>query len=351
MSSLKLVNLKKCYGNVEVLHGIDLNVEPGEFIVVVGPSGCGKSSLLRMVAGLEHVTSGEIYISERLVNQVEPKARDIAMVFQNYALYPHMTVYKNMAYGLRMRRYSKEEIKERVLKAATLLQLTPLLERRPSELSGGQRQRVAMGRAIVRNPVIFLFDEPLSNLDTKLRSEMRLELKKLQQRLNITCLYVTHDQTEAMTMADRIVILNRGSVEQVGTPHDVYHFPKTKFVAGFMGNTVMNFIEPTSRVNANYLNNKTEIALPLSNEVKDKEISIGIRPEDVVIDELAGVKFTVDMVEALGPDSLLHGYLSDEQRFTVRCNSERKVKVGDHLALQIDEKKVHVFDKQTGGRL
>ena len=242
MSSLQLNNVKKTYEETQILHGINLQVDPGEFIVVVGASGCGKSSLLRMVAGLETVSEGEIYIADKLVNQVEPKDRDIAMVFQNYALYPHMTVYKNMAYGLKMRKVDSQEIAKRVTSAAKLLKIEQLLDRKPQALSGGQRQRVAMGRAIVRQPEVFLFDEPLSNLDAKLRMEMRLEIKKLQTRLETTSLYVTHDQVEAMTMADRIMILNKGKVEQIGTPEEIYQQPKTKFVASFMGSGTMNVL-------------------------------------------------------------------------------------------------------------
>lgn len=350
MSSLKLVNLKKSYDEVEVLHGVNLDVEPGEFIVVVGPSGCGKSSLLRMVAGLETVTSGEIFIADRKVNHIEPKARDIAMVFQNYALYPHMTVFHNMAYGLRMRKYPKDEIKKNVLDVAKMLQLSHLLDRKPNELSGGQRQRVAMGRAIVRKPVVFLFDEPLSNLDTQLRHDMRLEIKKLQQRLDITCLYVTHDQTEAMTMADRIVVLNQGYAEQTDTPYDVYHSPKTKFVAGFMGSSVMNFIEAS--VNEDGIYWQGECRIPLTLEyLKACEVTLAVRAEDINFEQGFKLNYKVGMVETLGADLLVHGAIDGGIPFAIKCRSEKKITTGDELTVYIKEEKIHFFDKVTGRRL
>jgi sn-glycerol 3-phosphate transport system ATP-binding protein len=351
MSSLKLVALKKSYGEVEVLHGIDLAVEAGEFIVVVGPSGCGKSSLLRMVAGLEYVTSGDIYIADRKVNQVEPKGRDIAMVFQNYALYPHMSVYNNMAYGLKMRKLPKKEIESRVNEAAKLLQLTPLLTRRPSALSGGQRQRVAMGRAIVRKPVVFLFDEPLSNLDAKLRMEMRLEVKKLQRNLNITCLYVTHDQTEAMTMADRIVVLNKGYAEHIGTPDNVYHAPHTQFVAGFMGNNGMNFFDAQADT-AGFLLEDKQTHIKISHRFeKGMKLRLGIRPEDVVLSDNSGMRFDIDMIEVLGADVLVHGLIAEQYKLTARFKNEEKLALNDSVYVQFDRHKLHFFDSETELRL
>src|SRR5262245_52238183 len=243
MAQVHLRGVRKSYDNkLEVIHGIDMEIADGEFIVIVGPSGCGKSTLLRMVAGLERITGGEVAIGDRVVNQLEPKDRDIAMVFQNYALYPHMSVYDNMAYGLRIRGMTKDEIDRRVRKAAKTLELGTLLERRPRQLSGGQRQRVAMGRAIVREPAVFLFDEPLSNLDAKLRVQMRLEIKRLQRELGVTSIYVTHDQVEAMTLADRLIVMNSGVAEQIGSPMDVYDRPATVFVAGFIGSPAMNFL-------------------------------------------------------------------------------------------------------------
>src|SRR6186713_3203466 len=242
MANVELRNVTKKYGNLQVIHGIDMQVADGEFIVIVGPSGCGKSTLLRMVAGLEEITAGEVSIDGRVVNNLEPKDRDIAMVFQNYALYPHMSVFDNMAYGLRIRGLAKSDIAERVKRAADILELESLLARTPRQLSGGQRQRVAMGRAIVREPAVFLFDEPLSNLDAKLRVQMRFEIQKLHRRLRTTSLYVTHDQVEAMTLADRMVVMNAGRAEQIGTPMEVYENPATVFVAGFIGSPAMNFL-------------------------------------------------------------------------------------------------------------
>src|SRR6185437_1349740 len=242
MAQVALRNVVKMFDKTPAVQGIDLDITDREFIVLVGPSGCGKSTTLRMIAGLEEATSGEIYIGDQLVNDVPPKDRDIAMVFQNYALYPHMTVFENMSFGLRLKKFPKQEIKERVANAARILDITDLLDRRPKQLSGGQRQRVAMGRAIVRNPKVFLFDEPLSNLDAKLLVQMRTEIKKVHQKVTVTTVYVTHDQVEAMTLADRVVVMNFGRIEQIGPPNELYHHPKTRFVAGFIGSPAMNFI-------------------------------------------------------------------------------------------------------------
>src|ERR1700682_6271611 len=241
MAQVALRNIVKTFDKTPAVQGIDLDIADREFVVLVGPSGCGKSTTLRMIAGLEEVTSGDIYIGDQIVNDVPPKDRDIAMVFQNYALYPHMTVFENMSFGLRLKKFPKPEIKERVQVAARILDITELLDRRPKQLSGGQRQRVAMGRAIVRNPKVFLFDEPLSNLDAKLRVQMRTEIKKVHQKVKTTTVYVTHDQVEAMTLADRVVVMNAGTIDQVGTPNDLYHSPRTRFVAGFIGSPAMNF--------------------------------------------------------------------------------------------------------------
>src|ERR1700726_1206224 len=242
MAQVALRNIVKTFDKTPAVQGIDLDIADREFIVLVGPSGCGKSTTLRMIAGLEEATSGEIYIGDQLVNDVPPKDRDIAMVFQNYALYPHMTVFENMSFGLRLRRFPKDQIREGVEHAARILDITELLDRRPKQLSGGQRQRVAMGRAIVRNPKVFLFDEPLSNLDAKLRVQMRTEIKRVHQKVKTTTVYVTHDQVEAMTLADRVVVINGGRIDQIGTPHALYHHPKTRFVAGFIGSPAMNFM-------------------------------------------------------------------------------------------------------------
>src|SRR5467141_719140 len=253
MAQVALRNIVKTFDKTPAVQGIDLDISDREFIVLVGPSGCGKSTTLRMIAGLEEATSGEIYIGDQLVNDVPPKDRDIAMVFQNYALYPHMTVFENMSFGLRLKKFPKAEIKERVQGAARILDITELLDRRPKQLSGGQRQRVAMGRAIVRNPKVFLFDEPLSNLDAKLRVQMRIEIKRVHQKVRTTTVYVTHDQVEAMTLADRVVVMNAGTIDQVGTPNDLYHSPRTRFVAGFIGSPAMNFLPCRIEENAGAL--------------------------------------------------------------------------------------------------
>ncbi|TDT77390.1 carbohydrate ABC transporter ATP-binding protein (CUT1 family) [Litoreibacter halocynthiae] len=304
MATIKLDNIKKSFGKTDVIHGVDIDIEDGEFIVIVGPSGCGKSTLLRMVAGLESVTSGEILIDGAQVNGVEPMDRDIAMVFQNYALYPHMSVEENMAYGLKIAKTPKDEITERVAEAARMLQLEPYLKRKPRELSGGQRQRVAMGRAIVRKPKVFLFDEPLSNLDAKLRVQMRLEIKELQSRLGITALYVTHDQVEAMTLADRMVVMNGGVADQIGAPLEVYSNPQTEFVAGFIGSPATNFIDAA-----------------LVPDAPKGASKIGIRPEHVTLLPSGQGKLGGNVVftEALGAETLVHLRMdSGTETFTVR---------------------------------
>src|SRR5437764_34162 len=279
MANVALRRVKKTYLDLEVIHGVDIEVADGEFIVIVGPSGCGKSTLLRMVAGLETITSGEIVIRDRVVNTLEPKDRDIAMVFQNYALYPHMSVFDNMAYGLKIRGLPKDDIGARVKRAAEILELGPLLERKPRQLSGGQRQRVAMGRAIVREPAVFLFDEPLSNLDAKLRVQMRFEIQKLHRRLSTTSLYVTHDQVEAMTLAQRMIVMNAGRAEQIGTPMDVYEDPQTMFVAGFIGSPAMNFMAAKATNGAITLDHGGAVR-PTNGKIGvGQSITVGIRPE------------------------------------------------------------------------
>ncbi|KFB09334.1 ABC transporter ATP-binding protein [Nitratireductor basaltis] len=329
MATVKLSDVRKSFGKNEVIHGIDLDIADGEFIVIVGPSGCGKSTLLRMVAGLETVSSGEIHIDGRRVNDLEPMERDIAMVFQNYALYPHMNVYDNMAYGLRITGKPKEEIRERVHQAAALLQIEDYLERKPRELSGGQRQRVAMGRAIVRKPAVFLFDEPLSNLDAKLRVQMRLEIKQLQKELGVTSLYVTHDQVEAMTLADRVIIMNEGRAEQVGTPLELYANPATRFVGGFIGSPPMNFIKVQERRLGDY---------PLRPDAD----SIGIRPEHMrfVNDGAKMLGGRVKFLEALGAETLVHVELENGNLVTVRQpGSEPAPEAGSmaHLAWSAED--------------
>ncbi len=313
MVHVALKDISKVYPNgVRAVHPTSFQIEKGEFIVLVGPSGCGKSTLLRMIASLEEITEGELSIAGRVVNDVDPAERDIAMVFQNYALYPHMTVYNNMAYGLRNRGMAKAEIDAAVTTAATMLNLTEYLARRPSQLSGGQRQRVAMGRAIVRNPALFLFDEPLSNLDAKLRGQMRIEIKALQRRLGVTSVYVTHDQVEAMTMADRIIVLNGGRIEQIGTPAEVYHQPASTFVASFMGAPPMNLIP--ARYNGNgrvHLSETINIEAPETADYSG-EIKLGVRPENVgVVDRSHpdALRFDLEFIEELGAGRLLHGKL------------------------------------------
>ncbi|WP_299503230.1 sn-glycerol-3-phosphate ABC transporter ATP-binding protein UgpC [uncultured Roseobacter sp.] len=302
MATVSLSQVKKSFSKTDVIHGIDIDIEDGEFIVIVGPSGCGKSTLLRMVAGLETVTSGEVRIGGARVNDREPMDRDIAMVFQNYALYPHMSVFDNMAYGLKIAGTSKAEIAQRVETAAKLLQLEPYLKRRPRELSGGQRQRVAMGRAIVRKPSVFLFDEPLSNLDAKLRVQMRLEIKQLQRRLGVTSLYVTHDQVEAMTLADRMIVMNGGVADQIGAPLDVYANPATEFVAGFIGSPPTNFM-----------------TTDLAESNKPNAVRLGVRPEHMNIATInPRVSGTVLYTEALGAETLVHVQLPDGNIVTVR---------------------------------
>ena len=350
MAQLILKDIHKVYGNTEVIHNVDCVINDGELVVIVGPSGCGKSTLLRMIAGLEEITSGEICIGDRVVNDLEPAQRDIAMVFQNYALYPHMSVYNNMAYGLKIRGLAKDEIEKRVKQAAETLEIDEYLDRSPRQLSGGQRQRVAMGRAIVREPSVFLFDEPLSNLDAKLRVQMRLEIKKLQERLGITSVYVTHDQVEAMTLGHRLLVLNDGYVEQLGTPIELYERPATKFVAGFIGSPSMNFLE--ARISAD--GNKAEFAdgdsLGLANNLSkhaNQPVHIGMRPEHLQEAE-ADTKITsqkVDMIEHLGADTLLHGTFGrSDSILTVRLEGIRTINQGEVLPLKIEPQNIHVFD-------
>ncbi|MGY3207987.1 sn-glycerol 3-phosphate transport system ATP-binding protein [Ewingella americana] len=320
MANLKLQAVTKSYdGKNQIIKSIDLNVADGEFIVMVGPSGCGKSTLLRMVAGLERTTSGDIYINDQRVTELEPKDRGIAMVFQNYALYPHMSVYDNMAYGLKIRGFGKAQIQARVEEAARILELGPLLKRKPRELSGGQRQRVAMGRAIVREPAVFLFDEPLSNLDAKLRVQMRLELQQLHRRLRTTSLYVTHDQVEAMTLAERVIVMNKGIAEQIGTPSEVYRRPATLFVASFIGSPAMNLLPGTLASNGSSLVMEGGFELPLSQprpEWGGRELTVGIRPEHIQLtdDPQAGIPMNLNTLELLGADNLAHGKMGRRRR-------------------------------------
>ncbi len=352
MAKVELRDVKKSYGPNAVIHGIDLNVADGEFVVIVGPSGCGKSTLLRMVAGLEGITSGEIVIGDRVVNALEPKDRDIAMVFQNYALYPHMSVFDNMAYGLKIRGLAKSDIAERVNRAAGILELGSLLQRKPRLLSGGQRQRVAMGRAIVREPAVFLFDEPLSNLDAKLRVQMRFEIQKLHQRLATTSLYVTHDQVEAMTLAQRMVVMNAGRAEQIGTPMEVYEDPATAFVAGFIGSPAMNFLLGKAVEDG-------QIALDAGGTVQStrtvapgRGVMVGIRPEHLLPCSAAEAFFAgrLEMVERLGADALLH-VAHGRGTVIVRVPHGVQPDIGTTLHFVADPEKIYLFDTATGARV
>ena len=360
MAGLEFIGVRKTYPNgFRAIHGVDTSVADGAFIVIVGPSGCGKSTLLRMVAGLETVTEGEIRIGGRPVNALEPADRNIAMVFQNYALYPHMSVFDNMAYGLRNRRTPKDEIERRVADASRILQLDGMLDRRPSQLSGGQRQRVAMGRAIVREPEVFLFDEPLSNLDAKLRVQMRLEIKRLQRDLGTTSLYVTHDQVEAMTLADRLIVMNAGVAEQIGSPLDVYAEPATVFVAGFIGSPAMNFLAGTPAPDGPGVvldGSAQALPFPLPSSAPRGKVTVGIRPEHLepVSRDAATLELAVDLVEALGADSLVHGQLAGDGQgpaVTVRVDGALRVAAGETLPLALAPERVHFFDAGNGRRL
>ena len=349
MSFLELKNVTKIYPNgTKAVHETSLSIEEGEFMVFVGPSGCGKSTLLRMVAGLEDITEGEITLDGNLINETDPSERDIAMVFQNYALYPHMNVYNNLAYGLKNRGIDKQAIEQKVNDAAKLLQISDYLQRKPSMLSGGQRQRVAMGRAIVRNPKIFLFDEPLSNLDAKLRIQMRLEIKKLQQKVGVTSIFVTHDQTEAMTLADKLAVINNGIIEQLATPIEIYNNPKSLFVAGFIGSPQMNFIEGE-------LKNSTLSAegFEIKNVKSDYngDITLGIRPEHLSQSDNGLINLNVDLVEQLGSDNLVYGHLKDKKDFCYRCPGNLTIKKGSKLSLNIDNHNYFIFNKSSGKRV
>ena len=334
MSGITFRNVIKRYGKGakanQVIHGVSAEIGDGEFVVIVGPSGCGKSTLLRMVAGLEEISAGEIAIDSRVVNDVEPAQRDIAMVFQNYALYPHMSNYDNMAYGLKIQGVPKAEIKARVDKAAKILELSHLLERKPRELSGGQRQRVAMGRAIVRQPQVFLFDEPLSNLDAKLRAQTRLEIQKLHRELGITSLFVTHDQVEAMTLAQRIIVMNAGVMDQFGTPEEVYNRPATTFVASFIGSPPMNLLKAAPGVRSGQI--------------------LGIRPEHIVVGEADGWSVNVEQVELLGAERLVYGRIGDEQIIARVDEGQFAPKVGDTVRMSARKDKLHWFDAGSGKR-
>jgi multiple sugar transport system ATP-binding protein len=359
MSQVVIRNANKMYGDVHAVKDVNIQVRDKEFMVFVGPSGCGKTTTLRMVAGLEAITSGDILIGDRVVNELPPMDRDIAMVFQNYALYPHMSVYDNMAFGLKMRKFDKAEIEKRVKRASEILAISELLNRKPRQLSGGQRQRVALGRAIVRDPKVFLFDEPLSNLDAKLRVQMRVELKKLHERLGTTAIYVTHDQVEAMTLGDRVVVMKDGWVQQIGEPLDLYNNPANKFVAGFIGSPAMNFanVTLTSANGAVYAENKG-LRIKLPDEVaqrlnghNNRDVVLGIRPEDLTVagpSDSPDLTFdaAVEVVEQLGSEIILDTRVGDGM-MVATVEPTTKVKLHDTLRLVMRPSRLHVFDAKT----
>ena len=351
MASIEFIDVRKSYGTLQVVHGINVAVADGEFVVLVGPSGCGKSTLLRMVAGLEEISAGTIRIGDRVVNELEPKERDCAMVFQNYALYPHMSVYDNMAYGLKIRGLAKSDIDKRVNDAAVILELSGFLKRKPRQLSGGQRQRVAMGRAIVREPAVFLFDEPLSNLDAKLRVQTRLEIQKLHRRLKTTSLYVTHDQVEAMTLAQRMIVMNAGRAEQIGTPDDVYARPATTFVASFIGSPPMNLFKGRVAGDGTTFDaHEKTIALPEPvAALAGRELILGLRPEHM---RLGGQNFSmeVETVEMLGAEHLIHGTVAGHDTI-VRTGPHDNPTPGSVLQLGLKAGAAHWFDPATTQRI
>jgi multiple sugar transport system ATP-binding protein len=353
MASVAIRGVRKAFGTTSVIRGVDVTIGDGEFVVLVGPSGCGKSTLLRMIAGLENITGGEISIGERVVNKLPPKERDVAMVFQNYALYPHMTVADNMAFSMKLRGAPQSEIDQRVRRAAEILGLTQLLGRFPRQLSGGQRQRVAMGRAIVRDPQVFLFDEPLSNLDAKLRVQMRTEIKELHQRLKTTTIYVTHDQIEAMTMADKIVVMHDGLVEQIGTPLELYDMPANQFVAGFIGSPAMNFLKGKVKANGSIaFEGPNGVTLPLASAPSNTDgrpAVYGIRPEHFTIAD-DGAEAEIVVVEPTGSETQVFAKLGGEEVVAV-FRERHQFKPGDKIRLKPDPRLVHLFDETTGKRL
>ena len=349
MSFLEISNVTKIYPNgTQAVHETSLSIEKGEFMVFVGPSGCGKSTLLRMVAGLEDISQGEISLDGKVINKIDPSERDVAMVFQNYALYPHMNVYNNLAYGLKNRGIDKTLIREKVIETAELLQISQFLDSKPSLLSGGQRQRVAMGRAIVRNPKIFLFDEPLSNLDALLRIKMRLEIKKLQREMGVTSIFVTHDQVEAMTLADRLAVINNGIIEQLGTPIEIYNNPQSIFVAGFIGSPQMNFLDAELK---NNVLKTASFTIPNFLSNFNGEVILGIRPEHFLPSNKGEINISVDLVERLGSDNLIYGDMNGKKDFCYRSPGNVSVNIGDKLTLNIVDNKFYVFDKITNKRI
>jgi multiple sugar transport system ATP-binding protein len=352
MATVRLSNIRKSFNNLEIIKGVSLDIEDRELAVIVGPSGCGKSTLLRLIAGLEEITSGVIWIDGKKVNDVPPAKRGLAMVFQSYALYPHMSVGENMGFSLRLAGVTKEERDKKVREAARILQIEPLLERKPKELSGGQRQRVAIGRAIVRNPKVFLFDEPLSNLDAALRVQMRIEILRLHEELNVTMIYVTHDQVEAMTMADKIIVLEGGAVEQVGSPLEIYYHPLNRFVAGFMGSPRMNFMPSTVREVSDA---GVTVALPggMTLEVpvqsghlcQGDEVCLGVRPEHLTASDQGQLRGIVRFVERLGGTALLHIQVEGGRELMLQVDGEDPIHIRDHIGIQVDCETCHLFDK------
>lgn len=365
MAEVVLKNIYKKFGNFVAVENFNLEVKDGEFIVLLGPSGCGKTTTLRIIAGLEDPTEGQIYIGDKIVNEIPPKDRDIAMVFQNYALYPHMNVYQNISFGLQLRRVSKDKIDQKVKEVSKMLGLETLLYRKPKELSGGQRQRVALARAIVRDPKVYLMDEPLSNLDAKLRAQTRGELIKLHEALNVTTIYVTHDQVEAMTLGDRIVVMNKGLIQQIGKPKEVFDHPQNKFVAGFVGTPPMNFIdgvlerkeeETYIRINSLKIKLLKEQAKKLENlNISGKEVIIGIRPKDFYIrEDLSDVNLNdfeeipaiIDFIELMGSETFIHFKIFENQAIA-RTSAATEYRLGQNIKLFIDRKNIHIFDKET----
>jgi multiple sugar transport system ATP-binding protein len=352
MATVTVRDIQKKYGELEIIRGLNLDIVEGSFVVLLGPSGCGKSTLLRMIAGLEPISGGEVRIGDRVVNDVHPKDRNIAMVFQNYALYAHMTVKQNMSFSMELRKAPKEEIDRKIAWAASVLNLEPYLDRYPRQLSGGQRQRVAMGRAIVRNPQVFLFDEPLSNLDAKLRVQMRTEIKELHQRLKTTTIYVTHDQIEAMTMADVIVIMRNGEIEQIGSPLDVYDYPDNLFVAGFIGSPAMNMAEGQIAIDgggAQFVSkNGTRIGLSSAEGLADgQSVTLGIRPEYTSIDPDGMISSAIAVIEPTGPET--HVYFPFEGKDFCAVTRERtRLQPGNPLKIRLDPERIHIFDQKSG---
>ena len=349
MSFLEINNVTKIYPNgTKAINETSLNIEHGEFIVFVGPSGCGKSTLLRMIAGLEDITEGEINLDNKTINKIDPSDRDVAMVFQNYALYPHMNVYKNIAYGLKNRGQSKESIDKKVNEVAELLEIKEYLLRKPAQLSGGQRQRVAMGRAIARNPKVFLFDEPLSNLDAKLRGQVRIQIKKLQRDMNVTSIFVTHDQVEAMTLGDRLAVINEGIIEQLGTPIDIYEKPESIFVGEFIGSPQMNFVNGT--VNNNTFESKG-FKINIDKKIDTTDAVLGFRAEHLQLKTDGEISLTIDIIEKLGADSIIYGKDEDGVTICYKENGNTKLNIGDNINLSINVDSIHLFDKNTGKRI